>query len=456
MTRFEVIQKEINKGMPISEKSGNVLRDWTPNNVRRLVIGSDFIIVQYFVVVGKFKKLIEVVNTSKYNNYTQVNKINPSEYKKSGIKAILSVLVEDRVCSSVEEIVFCTSGYEHSILQYDSNIAILGNENTIKTRFPRLRSISWINTTVKEAHSCLVSLGDDLVKNRLKDKGYTVKELLTGNEDNWWKSMPLRGQWYELDKENSRLYTFMLNLKTEHEEMERKDKLASLDEKRSLADLQESLPLIKEAYTKRQELLGLYDTLFSTLGIIAKAEWGKVLQTSYSTSLVGSILKGNNDLLVDIRKIDFKAIAEVGRKHNLDVEFLVDFEDELFNKLLKGLCQYSKENKGDIKYGLKTLKKLAVTLVNAECNIAYLALGLFLSKNSMKFVGFEYDKIKYKLPCIVYTQEISSFCNNYLGDLSVGDIFSKADGKLVTTSEFNLTQKYKEAKAIITALREEG
>ena len=65
MSRFDVIEKEINKGVKVDEKSNVVIQGWSPNNVRRLIVGVDFVVVQYFVKCGKYGKLVEVIPLAK-------------------------------------------------------------------------------------------------------------------------------------------------------------------------------------------------------------------------------------------------------------------------------------------------------------------------------------------------------------------------------------------------------
>ena len=58
-SRFETLRKEINRGLKVDEKSGVVIRDWSPNNVRRLIIGTDCAVVCYHVTGGKFSSLVK-------------------------------------------------------------------------------------------------------------------------------------------------------------------------------------------------------------------------------------------------------------------------------------------------------------------------------------------------------------------------------------------------------------
>ena len=95
--------KAIYKGAPkyltanSKETSGAVINDWSPNNIRRIAISADGIMIQRYVTTPKCPKLIDIVLYKDAKLYQEC--IDSDDYKP--VSSALSAL---RVCSSVEEI----------------------------------------------------------------------------------------------------------------------------------------------------------------------------------------------------------------------------------------------------------------------------------------------------------------------------------------------------------------
>lgn len=207
---------------------------FSPNNVRRLFISGDGVLVQLFVNTGTgiYKKGF----------------FNPSKafdcFCDKGYKPIVQCLV-DLVCSNLEEIVFCTQSQSGTKLnQAELNLTALlkgysGSLNpdlakSLLGRFPRLREITMFNGTIE---GVVEISGSETFRDYSKpfsdcisDKKLLYVQTLSNAE--WYKHHRLRPQHYMLDIQGGKLSTYFEKVKSKLESSDKESRIAEMNAKR--------------------------------------------------------------------------------------------------------------------------------------------------------------------------------------------------------------------------------
>lgn len=202
---------------------------FSPNNVRRLFISGDGVLVQFFVNTG--------------SGYCKSGYFNPSKafdcFCDKGFKPIIQCLV-DLVCSNLEEIVFCTQSKSGTNLnQSELNLTSIlkGYTGSISPdlaksllgRFVRLRNIVFFNGLLDEvitiSNTDVFKSFNKTFSDCVQDKS-RIKEQSLGNSE-WFKHHRLRPQHYMLDAQGGKLSNYFTNVKSK---MEVVDKAAKIEE----------------------------------------------------------------------------------------------------------------------------------------------------------------------------------------------------------------------------------
>ncbi len=229
---------------------------YSPNNVRRIVISPDVITVSFFVGSSIGKKL------------------NPDTYKKcvlaDNYASMVSVLgaTGNRVCSHVEEIVFCTQGSDGTPLHsgeadwrklINPTKSITTDDDfrkAISDRYKRLRAIiiyngtfHTFNTTVKPKTSMGYLISEDT-----EAMGKLNFQVIDFHKTDWWKGRYFRPKDYPLDAEGTPLYKLIDSYMKAREEQEKQQQLRDFKEKR-FAKFEDDF---KKAYERLRKALMVY------------------------------------------------------------------------------------------------------------------------------------------------------------------------------------------------------
>lgn len=159
---------------------------WSPNNVRRLVISPDGILVQYHTTVKA--KLPS-------NRLTHIKLFNVEEatqaLQSGKCKPMLQVLGKNRVYSAIEEIILLSKGDNGLYLLNDElNLKSIGIDNkgdiaeSLKARYLRMYGIGVVNNlSLKEfvdKYQSLLSKKNTSIVLHMKNEGEAMKTLLVG------------------------------------------------------------------------------------------------------------------------------------------------------------------------------------------------------------------------------------------------------------------------------------
>lgn len=186
----------------------NKVTEWTPNNIKRLIISPDMVVVQ----LHTYRRFI----TKQFIPEKYAICVLQPKYKK-----MVSVLGGDgnNVCSHVEEIIYClqgeNGGFLHneeanlrSILMRNSgaaNEALLIKE--LGNRFKRLYAVCQYNGTIRQ----LINTSGSRM---LADAEYHVADEADVNatfihKDDWYKGFFFRPANYPADKEGGKLFNHL-------------------------------------------------------------------------------------------------------------------------------------------------------------------------------------------------------------------------------------------------------
>ncbi len=254
--------------------------EYSPNNIRRLIISPDAVMVFYHIaVVGACKEV-------------RFNPIELAKAMQAGAgKRILEVLTADRKCSCIEEIIFLSQPVQAPQrpsspldIRREAEFGALGIvPGQRSTTFPRLKYITMINTTYPQfaqvireqmkGYLFITELYMDMYRAMVVGSPYTF-----GNLDNWYELGAtygrLQGGYYVMDnKNNEGKYSLRVHFKKVY------DKVAAIEKKEEdtkksegrykglIEDMQKEYRKYKSAYICYFMLLHLVTDNKNALGV---------------------------------------------------------------------------------------------------------------------------------------------------------------------------------------------
>lgn len=448
MNRFNTLLKEINKGIDIEEKSGVLIKDWSPNNLRRLIIGFDFCLVNYFVTYGRYKRLFELVDLRREAE----RDLELLNYKINSYKGLLNVLVHGRVCSSVEEIVFCSVGYPNEALNLDLDFDALRGRSSIESRFPRLRHISIVSVDVRTLYEEVKEhIKGNLIHDILLSKGIQFNKVLDQHETDWWRGTFLRPKYYEMDA--GVLEKYFEKIRIEYESREKESKLREIERERVLGYLSKNEKALIALLNMSFSLIDKGNGVFDKVSIISKAEWANVLYWKNVCRVFKKELENRPDFWNSVRGIDFNRVKDILQDMGyVDFVGVIEKLEEVMDEVLKG-DEYKREsNKLGFIDSMDMIQKVGVIFFNTIVNASYLALVKFLSRNSLEYVDHFKSRLKGDLTGLRYTRNIVEFCNKKTEVGIAKSVFDKLNAEEVLVDNFSILDRYKEAKRVLDAL----
>jgi hypothetical protein len=286
MLRSDILMRALNKG--IKDEDAQLLMSkpvWSPNNLRALIISKDKIVIRYHCVGNntKYSKLLEVCDTSR-GNFDEEREIFSSWHNKGKIRTVLSPLIENRIYSSIEEIIWCLEGYPPDIFEFEwENVfnsigdARLSGETVkekLRNRFVRLDNLTAVNLNIQQfavGVDLNVKVRTDhwLISDGIFENSIPVyKQVKFDEGPEWWKGTFNRSKNYAFDADGLTLDRHLTGIKDYFLAKEKNDKLAELDSKN-----------IEEANRKRQEIVEKYEKKIEVLLSYVLEENKKIIET---------------------------------------------------------------------------------------------------------------------------------------------------------------------------------
>jgi hypothetical protein len=459
--RFQVLEQAINKGVTsIERKTTNIndkivpIEDWSPNNFRRLIIGFDWACIQHFITSPRSRTLIEKVDLRTVApKDAELISADANKYKP-----ILNVLTSGRILSSVEEIVFCTKGYPANLLSADYDLRrLITGTTTLENRFPRLRHLSQVPCGVEDLWLLLKETEPKgkLLLDAMKDAKIPCASLLEPHVSDWWVGTMFRPKYYVMD--GDKLVKYFDSVKSDFEASERVEKLESLSADKDKAAIEKWVSAANNVFNWCYDLFDKTQEVFDNSSIVSKAEWSMYFQAQNMHKGIRLDLLKNEELVTSARRIDFDKIVRVMRDNNIDETItrkILRFKDVLFVQILSNEEAYKLEsNKDTLATSLLTLQKVVGTVLNLEVNIVYLTFVKYLTRNTVEFAPFFYEKLGMESTPVTYTRSIVEYCNNQMVTGVAKDALDLIGATEVLVDQFRLPLRYSEALVLLTALR---
>ena len=208
-------------------------KEFSPNNIKRLVIGVDGAIVDYHISTSK-------------NNLTKHIQISPSMYQiasnhvnekgESDYQSMLGVLYSDRLCASIEEVVICTAPvmgvYLNPLdMEITSMLKNAKSEEDIKSKYKRLRCFTKVNISVSQMVNYLNRLDKDMRKNIFiadvpSSDAYFIRK------DDWYLGYGSVAQFYEMDAVGGKLNNYFKSVIENKQASDKEAEINKLREER--------------------------------------------------------------------------------------------------------------------------------------------------------------------------------------------------------------------------------
>ena len=281
-----------------------IISKFSPNNVRRVVLGLDGIYVQFYVSPVNFKAKEQFVPI------TFTDQLGTELYAESKSTPITKVLRGDsrslfgsRVFSSVEEIIVLSSSPEVQGYLLDNHgldwFLDPSRKQTVESSFKRLRAVGLVedSVTCKEFIENHREQINDLYGLILRDTELNYVGALF-NDDLYYTHTALRPQYYEMDEEGGALWNYFQEVKKGSPS---KAKASTTDTKdigdgflkdSDLTLVNNFLGLVRVLEGYQSEISAQFPTLKETLEV---GEHNKSLAKEYVNSMV-AFVKDHRDL----------------------------------------------------------------------------------------------------------------------------------------------------------------
>ena len=201
------------------ESSGEVIKNFSPNNVRRVIIGLDGIFVQYYVSNRVSRK--EFFQELKMTNRLLEEVCNPNNVYRSPLMLLRGKGKVNRIYSSIEEIIVLHKNPNFPEPFNNSGIDWFINAEDISSSFKRLRCVTLIDEPVT------MQMVLKSVQTRIQNPMITVSDRIpfqhrtkVFNDELYLTRTSLRPQYYELDSAGGALDNYFNKVKEMYKQMQ--------------------------------------------------------------------------------------------------------------------------------------------------------------------------------------------------------------------------------------------
>lgn len=279
-----------------------IISKFSPNNVRRVVLGLDGVYVQFYVSPVNFKAKEQFVPIT----FTeQLGAELSAESKSTPITKVLRgdsrSLFGSRVFSSIEEIIVLSSSPEVQGYLLDNHgldwFLDPSRKQTVESSFKRLRAVGLVEDSVTckefvESHRAQINDPYGLI---LRDTELNYVGALF-NDDLYYTHTALRPQYYEMDEEGGALWNYFQEVKKGSPKTSNKLDVQA-EEDSFLADndltlVTNFLGLVRVLEGYQSEISAQFPTLKETLEV---GEHNKALAKEYVNSMV-AFVKEHRDI----------------------------------------------------------------------------------------------------------------------------------------------------------------
>lgn len=458
MIRYDKLLVGITKGLNIDNKTNVVFGDWTPHNIRRLIVGVDRAIIQYHVTGGKFTSLTHVIDySSLVNSDCNIFRENPNK-----LKSLISVLTDVRICSAVEEIVFCTSKYPQPLLMHDCNLDKIssGINTSIKNRFPRLAKVYVLNVDVSSIEDIVREnvQPEKLLYDVLSSKGIRGNVIAKVN-DEWYAGNTKfwNSGIYTMDKEDGTLYKRLQSVADKYAEEINKSKILNSESNRKRKIAESHLMKLDTIMNEIDDLHEQLSNLVGRCGIVTKAKWGKYVM---DVNIISSFHKLISGIQGKVDKICWLDVYNIIKDNCPDIiplfntlyvaikqkEYYIGGDVEVHN-------QYKKELLLSDTDSCKLFSQLCVSFMVHLCQCIYAGVVRCLAVTTPKYVATNYKNWGMSGgDLIAFTKTTAEHVNNIAGVDYTHSVLEAIGAKFILESDYSVRSKYEDAKIAIGIL----
>lgn len=450
MYRYRSIKTELTKGLGAnSGVEKDYITDWSPNNLKTLVLGSEGVIIGYHMSGKKYpNKTVLVKYKSEMADDLALLKEEPNKFI-----GVLKTLIDGRVFSSIEEIIFCVTNYPADLLKRDMELASLVSGNvTLETRFPRLSRVMMVKSSTSGLWDEMKDRNrDELWYDELKNTSLDMRVFHSQLEKTWFRGSALRPQYYGFDEDY--LSSRFESRKQAHDDALKQLEINELKVKRSMSKMTSELPVTVNLLNRCMVLESKVDGIFKKSTIIDKAEWSYIGERKKFRSMVRSDLP--LDKVAEWRRIDIPTLKWAVVEYDMSSvvkDTISNLEDMLLGYTgTDRLVGDGSKQVGDLNLSesLDRLKDFAVMVSNRQFLVIYAMLAKYLTRNSADYAVEEWGRLDYKGD-FKYTRASVVYSNTYVEGLA-GDVYSRI-GSSVESDKFTLSFKMKSCVSVVDAL----
>lgn len=201
------------------ESSGEIIKNFSPNNVRRVIIGLDGIFVQYYVSNGVSRK--EFFQELKMTDRLLEEVCDPNNVYRSPLMLLRGKGKVNRIYSSIEEIIVLHKNPNFPEPFNNSGIDWFINAEDISSSFKRLRCVTLIDEPVT------MQMVLKSVQTHIQNPLITVSDRIpfqhrtkVFNDELYLTRTSLRPQYYELDSSGGALDNYFNKVKEMYKQMQ--------------------------------------------------------------------------------------------------------------------------------------------------------------------------------------------------------------------------------------------
>ena len=284
------------------EITEGIISKFSPNNVRRVVLGLDGIYVQFYVSPVNFKakeQFVPITFTEQLG--TELSMGSKSTPITKVLRGDSRSLFGSRVFSSVEEIIVLSSSPEVQGYLLDNHgldwFLDSSRKQTVESSFKRLRAVGLVEDSITckefvESHREQINDPYGLI---LRDTELNFVGALF-NDDLYYTHTALRPQYYEMDEEGGALWNYFQEVKKgtpkSTKPVDTKDIGDGFLKDTDLTLVNNFLGLVRVLEGYQQEISVDFPTLKETLEV---GEHNKALAKEYVNSMV-AFVKEHRDL----------------------------------------------------------------------------------------------------------------------------------------------------------------
>lgn len=388
--------------------------NFSPNNIRRLILSPDAALCHYHIPTGSNGGLSKVISLS------------PSVVGKcesfADYKPMVGVLATSRICASVEEIIFLTHSNDGSMslsyneLDFNSLVKTFKNQgsllDTVKSRYKRLHDFTIINMNYNTFMTNLQNAGRGYMficdLDFVRASNPNIK--LIHDEPDWYKSWGSAAQAYNPDRVGGSLHTHFTNLVKKYDAKKKEDDVKKFTGERTkeLEDkFEKAYTLYKKAskcyiqISKATSLIGtnvLFShpldkmkppALYACDALKDKSISGDVKANSEKEALTENI-KILNAFIIDIHDclmmFLLKNLAELCQTRPISAKVLIRQMDNVL--IVPALCrQYASqiESVTGVRFDGKNIKASLI-------NVSWYCANMLFSKSGKKFTRGEENR----------------------------------------------------------------